>query len=70
MGYNKMTIIKSIEVVDWRYPTSLKLDGSDAVHKKPDYSCVYAILRTDSDLEGYGLCFTSGRGNEIVKRMV
>lgn len=65
-----MTTIKKIEIHDWRYPTSLKLDGSDAVHKKPDYSCVYIILHTESDLVGHGLTFTCGRGNEIVARMI
>eukprot|EP01043_Picozoa_sp_COSAG02_P006082 COSAG02_NODE_170_length_31534_cov_33.568498_1_plen_101_part_00 len=33
---NTMTVITSMEVVDWRYPTSLQGDGSDAVHKDPD----------------------------------
>ena len=65
-----MTTIKKIEIHDWRYPTSLKLDGSDAVHKKPDYSCVYIILHTEGDLVGHGLTFTCGRGNEIVARMI
>jgi hypothetical protein len=32
----RMTVITSMEVVDWRYPTSLQGDGSDAVHKDPD----------------------------------
>ena len=54
-----------------RYPTSIKSDGSDAVHKDPDYSCVYVILKTDSTdhPEGYGLTFTLGRGNEVVAAM-
>ncbi len=33
------------------------------------YSCVYVVLTTDSPnvlLEGYGLTFTLGRGNEII----
>lgn len=33
------------------------------------YSCVYVVLSTDSPnvlLEGYGLTFTLGRGNEII----
>jgi L-fuconate dehydratase len=65
------TTINRIEVHDWRFPTSLKLDGSDAVHKNPDYSCVYIILHTDNkDLVGHGLTFTCGRGNEIVARMI
>ena len=61
--------ITGFEAVDWRYPTSLNSDGSDAVHKDPDYSCVYVILTCDDGAEGYGLGFTLGRGNEIVKRM-
>ena len=64
-----MTKITGFRVIDWRYPTSLHSDGSDAVHKDPDYSCVYVILSTDSDLEGYGLTFSLGRGNEVVAKM-
>jgi L-fuconate dehydratase len=60
--------IVSLEVRDIRFPTSLSLDGSDAMHPNPDYSCAYAILHTDSpdDIEGHGLTFTNGRGTEIV----
>ena len=31
-----------------------------------DYSSAYVALLTDSDLVGYGMTFTIGRGNEIV----
>ena len=31
----------------------------------PDYSAAYVILETDTPLEGHGLTFTIGRGNEI-----
>ena len=66
-----MTTINRIEVHDWRFPTSLKLDGSDAVHKSPDYSCAYIILHTsDKDLVGHGLTFTCGRGQEVIVRMI
>jgi L-fuconate dehydratase len=60
--------IVSLEVRDIRFPTSLSLDGSDAMHESPDYSCAYVVLRTDSpdDLTGCGLTFTNGRGTEIV----
>ena len=63
--------IVALDVVDWRYPTSLNSDGSDAVHKDPDYSCVYVVLRTDDAAvpAGYGLTFTLGRGNEVVVRV-
>ena len=37
----------------------------------PDYSAVYVVLRTSVDgLEGHGLTFTLGRGNEIVAAAV
>ena len=39
--------------------------GTDAVHTDPDYSAAYVILKTDATLEGHGLTFTIGRGNEV-----
>ena len=60
--------VVSLDVRDIRFPTSRSLDGSDAMHQKPDYSCAYVVLRTDSDtaVEGCGLTFTNGRGTEVV----
>jgi L-fuconate dehydratase len=60
--------IVSLDVRDIRFPTSLSLDGSDAMHQSPDYSCAYVVLGTDSPagLTGCGLTFTNGRGTEIV----
>src|SRR6185436_10730135 len=48
-------------------PTSRLLDGSDAMNLDPDYSAAYVVLRTDSPagLEGHGITFTIGRGNEL-----
>ncbi|WP_211473437.1 L-fuconate dehydratase [Collimonas humicola] len=61
-----MTTIRSIRVLDVRFPTSQTLDGSDAMNPDPDYSAAYVILETDQPgLEGHGLTFTIGRGNEI-----
>jgi L-fuconate dehydratase len=57
--------ITRIMAKDIRFPTSRSLDGSDAMHKDPDYSAAYAILHTDSELEGHGMTFTIGRGNEL-----
>jgi L-fuconate dehydratase len=59
------TTITGIEALDIRFPTSRSLDGSDAMNADPDYSASYAILRTDAGLEGHGLTFTIGRGNEL-----
>ena len=58
-------IIRDLESLDLRFPTSRTLAGSDAVHKDPDYSAAYVILKTDTGEEGHGLTFTVGRGNEL-----
>lgn len=61
-----MTVITGLRVLDIRFPTSLSLDGSDAMNPDPDYSAAYVILETDvPDLSGHGLTFTIGRGNEV-----
>jgi L-fuconate dehydratase len=61
------TLITGLEVKDIRFPTSKYLDGSDAMNPDPDYSATYVILKTNhpQSLEGHGLTFTIGRGNEI-----
>ncbi|MBF7014212.1 L-fuconate dehydratase [Novosphingobium resinovorum] len=60
-----MTRITGLRTADIRFPTSQSLDGSDAMNPDPDYSAAYVILETDDGLEGHGLTFTIGRGNEI-----
>ena len=60
-----MTKITGLRVFDLRFPTALARDGSDAMNPDPDYSAAYCILDTDSGLEGHGLTFTIGRGNDI-----
>ncbi|MGO4169642.1 L-fuconate dehydratase [Novosphingobium sp. YAF33] len=61
-----MSRITALRTADIRFPTSLALDGSDAMNPDPDYSAAYVILETDDlDIEGHGLTFTIGRGNEI-----
>ena len=58
-------IIRGLDVLDIRFPTSRTHAGTDAVHVDPDYSAAYVILRTDAGVEGHGLAFTIGRGNEV-----
>ena len=60
-------IITGLDVKDIRFPTSKSLDGSDAMNPDPDYSAAYVILKTNhpKNLEGHGLTFTIGRGNEL-----
>ena len=62
-----MPKISNITVRDIRFPTSRSLDGSDAMNTDPNYSAAYVVLHTDSfeGLEGHGLTFTIGRGNEL-----
>ena len=64
-----MTItITGAHVRDIRMPTSRTLAGSDAMHTDPNYSAAYVSLETDGPrgIEGHGLTFTIGRGNEVV----
>ena len=59
--------IVAVDCYDVRFPTSLQHDGSDAMNPDPDYSAAYVVLRTDAgDLQGNALCFTIGRGNDVV----
>src|SRR5262245_24497999 len=58
--------IINLLVRDVRFPTSRQLDGSDAMNPDPDYSAAYVMLETDGELQGHGLTFTIGRGNEVV----
>ena len=64
---NLNRIITRVDVHDIRFPTSDSLDGSDAMNPDPDYSAAYVVLHTDAGdgLEGHGLTFTIGRGNEL-----
>jgi L-fuconate dehydratase len=57
--------ITDVTARDIRFPTSRQHIGSDAMNPDPDYSAAYIVLKTDSDLEGHGLTFTIGRGNEL-----
>ena len=60
-------LITEVLVKDIRFPTSKTLDGSDAMNPDPDYSAAYVILKTThpEGMEGHGLTFTIGRGNEL-----
>src|SRR5690242_5904117 len=60
-----MFTITALKTLDLRFPTSRTMAGSDSVHKDPDYSAAYVILETTGGLEGHGLTFTIGRGNEV-----
>jgi L-fuconate dehydratase len=59
--------IVGLEVDDVRFPTSRRLDGSDAMNRNPDYSAAYVTVHTDArdGHRGHGFAFTIGRGNEV-----
>ena len=61
------TAVTELNARDIRFPTSLALDGSDAMNPDPDYSAAYITIQTNDPqgLEGHGLAFTIGRGNDI-----
>jgi len=57
--------IVGVDARDIRFPTTRERDGSDSMNQG-DYSATYVVLRTDAPgLEGHGLTFTNGRGNEL-----
>ncbi|HCS59957.1 MAG TPA: fuconate dehydratase [Microbacterium sp.] len=62
-----MSRIVALETTDIRFPTSLSLDGSDAMNPDPDYSAAYVIIRTDAgdEIAGHAFVFTIGRGNDV-----
>lgn len=62
-----MSRIVALDTTDIRFPTSLSLDGSDAMNTDPDYSAAYVIVRTDAGdgIEGHAFVFTIGRGNDV-----
>lgn len=65
-----MPVVASVTTHDVRFPTSLELDGSDAVNVDPDYSAAYVTVELDSGEQGHAFVFTAGRGNEIVTRAI
>ena len=62
-----MSRIVAFETTDIRFPTSLSLDGSDAMNPDPDYSAAYLRIATDAadGVDGHAFVFTIGRGNDV-----
>jgi L-fuconate dehydratase len=59
--------VTRLSTADVRFPTSLSLDGSDAMNPDPDYSAGYVRIDTDAPdgLSGHGFVFTIGRGTDV-----
>ena len=69
-----MAKITGFATHDVRFPTSLRLDGSDAMNPSPDYSAAYLNIETDetdpavvggAPLAGHSFVFTIGPGNDV-----
>ncbi|QAT50092.1 mandelate racemase [Caproiciproducens sp. NJN-50] len=62
-------VITGIEVEDKRF---LLEDGagSDAVHTVPQYAYAVCKLKTEKNMEGIGIAFTLGNGNDLVCRAI
>jgi L-fuconate dehydratase len=60
-----MSLIRGFATRDVRFPTSLHLDGSDAMNPAPDYAAAYLSLETADGDAGQGFVFTIGRGNDV-----
>ena len=61
--------IESINVLDKRFKMADDA-GSDAVHTNPQYSYAACILKTNGKVEGVGLAFTLGKGNDLVCKAI
>jgi len=66
------TRIESVAAIDIRFPTARYKIGSDGMNIDPDYSAAYVILKTNHPrgLEGHGLTFTIGQGNELCVKAI
>lgn len=67
-----MTSISAVETRDVRFPTSIDLDGSDAVNTNPDHSAAYLRVATDDPdwPVGHAFVVTGGRGNDLMCRAI
>jgi L-fuconate dehydratase len=61
--------IKSIQTIDRRFKMA-EGAGSDATHTNPQYSYAVCVLKTESTVEGIGLAFTLGDGNDLVCKAI
>jgi L-fuconate dehydratase len=62
-------VIRSVSTRDARFPLQPG-EGVDAIHSNPEYAYAVALLGTDGPLEGSGLAFTLGGGNDLVCRAI
>ncbi|MBI6116812.1 enolase C-terminal domain-like protein [Salegentibacter maritimus] len=61
--------MKKVFALDKRYQLNDGA-GSDAVHSTPNYAYAVCIIKTNSNIEGIGLAFTLGKGNDLVCKAI
>lgn len=64
-----LTFIESVQTRDLRF-TLPQGAGADSVHSDPQYSYAVTRLKTSAGIEGTGLAFTLGGGNDLVCRAI
>ena len=64
-----VAIIESVSTHDLRFTLEAGA-GADSVHSDPQYSYAVTQLKTNSALDGIGLAFTLGGGNDLVCRAI
>lgn len=62
-------VITGIHTRDARFPLQ-QGEGVDAIHSNPEYAYAVALLDTGTALQGSGLAFTLGGGNDLVCRAI
>jgi L-fuconate dehydratase len=65
-----MTTILGFDTYDIRFPTSLTLDGSDAMNPSPDYSAAALVMRTDDPGGLAGHAIRVATGEHVSNRVV
>lgn len=63
------TYITTVATQDRRFTLGEGV-GTDAMHHSPQYSYAVCVLKTASAMDGIGLAFTLGAGNELVCRAI
>ncbi len=73
-----MSRVVRFDTYDVRFPTSMRLDGSDAMNPSPDYSAAYLVIRTGEPdpgsasgeplAGGVGLCELRQLGSRTLTR--
>lgn len=61
--------IVEVDIIDKRFVMG-DAAGSDSVHTNPQYSYAVCHLKTDTGIQGIGLAFTLGHGNDLVCKAI